>query len=126
MGDVSATDSAIAARRTRLCRVYADVRQARRRVGDEVGPNRCDSAASARDSFIEALGQSALFARGLVAMNDAFAGGDVQCADRCSERSDRCFVRRGLVDRVTCGRDARTYERSHGSISRRSATLNAH
>ena len=59
-------------------------------------------------------------------MNDAFSGGDIQCADRCSERLGCSFVGRRLVDRATCGRDARPYEGTHGSISRRSATLNAH
>ena len=59
-------------------------------------------------------------------MNDAFSRGDIQCADRRSERLGSGFVGRRLVDGATCGRDACPYEGTHGSISRRSATLNAH
>lgn len=59
-------------------------------------------------------------------MNDAFSGGDIQCTYRCSERLDCGFVGRRLVNRATCSRDARPHEGTHGSVSRRSATLYAH
>ena len=56
-------------------------------------------------------------------MDDAFARGNVQRADRGADLLNGRFIRRSVIDRFACGSYARTHKRPHGSVTRRSALL---
>ena len=92
MGGGLATENAIVAHRTTADRASEGARWDRRWSVDGRVKNRCDARASARESFIQAFGQPALLSSRLIAVDDTFAGGDVQRADGFSETLDRRLI----------------------------------